>query len=228
MAMFRTCLALTLLLSASALSRPANGELRPDRIIYTKPQLEAMTKERLINIILDLQAGGDDSTECTGYNVYSMESGRILRRVNTPGYSGHGSLLWPDGKKLLDRKPGYQGDGTLYYPNGQVMARCSPGYQGHGSLYWPNGKTLYACTPGYQGHKSIYRSDGTYWFTSGTPPTSGLPMEQYVDSQFTVIARESAGSTLSVNVKLVGTGYTVRVVLNNETWLNQVRFFECF
>jgi hypothetical protein len=204
---------------------------------YTRQELEKLSKDTLVEIILDLQDAGPGGggrpqpKQCSTYLPEKNEKGSILNPLNNPGYTNHGTIKYPNGQTFMLRNSGYTNDYTFYYPNGTVMLVKNSGYTNHGTVNWPNGKTLLKENKGYTDHGSVFHSDGSSWLLRNSGYTNdrqrtGLPVETVkLDDGVSVKAKLTTADSVTVSTILKGSGYSVEISLDGAT--KEVKVKEC-
>lgn len=196
---------------------------------YRRSELEAMSKQELIGIILRLQGG--EVSGCSTFDPLSRGTGSILVRYDSPGYGDDGTLKYPNGKLFMLRSSGYGNDFTTYYPNGQVMVLRNLGYGDDRQTYWPNGQVQRLRQIGYGNDGSAFRSDGSNWLLrnlgyADDRQRTGLPVATADTADATVSARLTANDGVISRTSLNGDGWSLEITVNTED--NSISVKECF
>lgn len=194
---------------------------------YTREELERLSKDTLIDIVLDLQGGSGGAQSCTTYDLSSGQFGSILNK-EVSGYHTNGTLKYPNGN-VFKEISGWHTNGTIKYPDGSVFIEKS-GHHTNGSVKWANG-TLLREKSGWHTNNSIRHSDGSMWVehsgwhTNGT--ISGLPVDSLASDGFSTKVRllEDKDSVEAI-IAVKGDGWTLKIIHNTGT--GKTKVMDCF
>lgn len=193
---------------------------------FTRSQLESMSKETLIDIILSMQNGPGGDGDCTTYNPANGERGIILTVVQSSGWD-NGTFKWPNGAVFLKRSSGWD-NGELYYPNGATMHRRSSGWDNL-SIFWPNGNIMRVNSSDWD-NGQIHHSDGSVWLrrSSGWDNGTryGLPVDTLGLDGMSVRARLTDDDHVVATTIVEGNGWSLEVTVNGKD--NSLAVKECF
>lgn len=201
---------------------------------YSREQLQQMSKEELIGIVLYLQGG--TNSNCERYELDGTQASSLMVRVSHPGYSDDGSLKWPNGKTFLLRNPGYNTDRTLYYPNGQILRLEFPGNGNDHMTYWPNFKVQRVVNKGYSNDGAIFHADGSNWLIRNRGYNNdldrvGAPTDSVSVDGFTTSARLTPDNAIVAVTTVSGDGWSIHVYATSSAVdysKDRIFFDECF
>ena len=203
-------------------------------LAYTREQLQQMTKEELIGIVLYLQ--GNTGGNCQRFSLENPKVGSIIIRVNHPGFNDDGTLKWPNGKVFLLRNAGFNNDRTLYYPNGQVVRLVNAGFNNDGMTYWSNGTVQRLVNQGFNNDGNITHADNSAWLIrnrgfSNDLQRAGAPTESLAGDGFTTTARLTPENGVATVTTVTGPGWTVNLRVNAsavDKAKDEIYYEECF
>lgn len=201
---------------------------------YTREQLQQLSKEELIGIVLYLQ--GNSNGKCQKYSLENPKVGSVIIRVNHPGFSDDGTLKWPNGKVFLLRNAGFTNDRTLYYPNGQVVRLANKGFTNDGKTFWSNGTVQRLANEGFTNDGNITHADGSAWLVrnrgfSNDFQRAGAPTESIAGDGFTTTARLTPEHAVTAVTTVAGPGWTVNLRVNAsaiDQAKDEIYYEECF
>lgn len=209
--------------SASALDGP-----------YTREQLQMLSKDELIGIVLYLQGGQNGN--CERFELGGSKVGSIIKRVNHPGFNNDGTLLWPNGNKFMVRNSGFNNDRQLNYPNGNTLRVANSGFNNHNQINWPNGNAMRVANSGFNNDGSIRHADGSNWLLrnrgfSNDRQRSGSPTDQFDGEGFSVAARLTSDDAVYAVTTISDQNWSVRVYTTAsavDRAQDEIFYEECF